>query len=173
MPNPLTPALKGPAYKLSTVDCRLLTVDCRLFLRLVSTEDAGVRRRRARLLLCGHLDEDFVQRRLDRFDARLREMGQIALRRRARQVELGDAGAKAFELCARLLDHRFLGVGRHLQRIHRALEASQLFAQGLERANLVVQLRLAGGNRDSQIGSTLVGGRQLRRHDRRSRVELS
>ena len=146
-----------------------MTVD---FVCIVRAKHARVRRDGAGRFLCRHLLQDFVQGCLHSLQARLREVGQIAFRRRAREIELGDPGAQAFEMRAGLLD-RFLRVGGILERGHRVVEDAQIPAQhGLQRPNLVVERRLPVGDCGPQFGRALGGGRELAGHDRGPCVEL-
>ena len=100
--------------------------------------------------------EHFVERRLDGLETRLGEVRQIALRRRARDIELGDVRANALELSARVLDGDFLLFAGELERTRPLPRAARSSCRRPSSARTSASSgRLALGDIPAEVGRTL------------------
>ena len=82
-----------------------------LLQRFLGAHDAHIGREGSLGFQLGDLGGHLIERRLDRIEARLCEVGEIALGGGALDVEIRDGGAARFQIGAGRVDGRFVLVG--------------------------------------------------------------
>ena len=117
----------------------------------VVADHARVGRRAALPFELFHLDDDFVDGRLQELERRRREMRQVAFGGGACDIQFGRGAAGGFENVAALLDENLVLVGAGPARGDGLVGVANVLLQSLERAHVRVEPGLAGGDGGVQV----------------------